>query len=80
MQPQGDPALIAFLPIVFMSIGIGVASHFLAKDKSRNVTLWTVLGLIPLVNFVAVWFFIGASNLRLERKLDELLARFPAKQ
>lgn len=47
--------------------------HLLAKDKGRNVSLWTVLGLIPLVNFICMFFFVGASNLRLEKKLDALL-------
>jgi hypothetical protein len=37
--------------------------------------LWTILGAIPIVNIVCVWFFIGAANLRLERKLDELSRR-----
>jgi hypothetical protein len=62
-----------------MSVGMGVAAYFLAKDKERNTTLWTILGLIPVVNFVAIWFFIGASNLRVERKLDELLSRMPGR-
>ena len=80
MEPRGDAGLLGFLPIIFMSIGLGVAAHFLAKDKERNVVLWTVLGLIPVVNFVALWFFIGASNLRVERKIDDLLSRVPPRQ
>lgn len=79
MEPKGDPGLLGFLPIIFMSIGFGVAAYFLAKDKGRNVALWTILGLIPGVNFVALWLFIGASNLRMERKLDELLSRLQPK-
>jgi hypothetical protein len=35
--------------------------------------LWTVVGLIPGVNFLALSYFIGASNLRMERKLDQVL-------
>ena len=75
MEPTRDPGFLAFLPLIIMSLGIAVASHLLARDKGRNVTLWTILGLIPLLNFAFIWFFIGASNLRVERKLDELLSR-----
>jgi len=69
--------LFSLLPLVLLSLGIGLAAYFLAKDKDRNVVRWTVLGCIPIVNFAAMWFFIGASNLRVERKLDELLQRLP---
>jgi len=47
----------------------------LAKEKGRRVLLWTVLGFIPGVNILVMWFFIGAANLRLEGKIDELLRR-----
>jgi hypothetical protein len=75
MQQEAQFDLWGLLPLVIMSVGIGVAAYFLAKDKERNVVRWTVLGCIPVVNIVAVWFFIGASNLRVERKLDEVLQR-----
>lgn len=26
-----------------------------------------------MVNFMLVWYFVGATNLRLEKKVDELL-------
>lgn len=35
---------------------------------------WAVLGAVPFVNFICVVFFIGAANLRLERKIDKLLS------
>ena len=43
------------------------------KEKGRNVALWTILALIPVVNFACIWFFIGATNLKLERKIDDLI-------
>lgn len=55
-----------------MSLLMAVSAHFLAKEKGRNVTKWTILALIPVVNFACIWFFIGASNLKLERKIDDL--------
>jgi len=78
MQPQNESTLLSLLPLLFMSLFIAIASYLLAKDKGRNSTKWAILGAIPVVNFVCVWYFIGASNLRVERKLDELLARLNA--
>ncbi|WP_156480011.1 hypothetical protein [Collimonas pratensis] len=78
MDNQPASSLLSFLPIILMSFSMGIAAHFLAKDKERNVTKWTILGCIPLVNFVCFWFFVGASNLRLERKVDELIAKLDA--
>lgn len=71
-EPSGN-GLIAFLPLVIISIFIAIPAYLLAKEKGRNVRLWTVLGLIPMVNFVCMWFFVGAANLRLEKKIDALL-------
>jgi hypothetical protein len=74
MEPTpATGGLMAFLPLVIISVLIAIPAHLLAKDKGRNVPLWTVLGLIPLVNYVCMFFFIGASNLRLEKKIDALL-------
>ena len=67
--------LFSFVPMIIMSLAMGLIAHFLAKEKGRNVTLWTILGIIPLVNFFIMWFFVGAANLKLERKLDALVER-----
>ena len=73
MQPTPSSGLLAFLPLLIILVLTAIPAHFLAKDKGRNVALWTVLGLIPLVNYICMFYFIGASNLRLEKKLDALL-------
>lgn len=69
-QPDSLSSLI--LPII-MSLIYGVTIHYLAKEKGRKVTLWTILGFIPVVNFFLLPFFVGAANLRLEAKIDQLL-------
>ena len=74
MQQGSGSALLSLMPLILMSIPIGITARKLAKEKGRNVTLWTVLGFIPLVNYFCIMFFIGAANLRVERKLDELHA------
>jgi hypothetical protein len=57
-----------------LSIIVAINAFLLAKEKGQNVMKWTILGAIPLVNFACMWFFIGATNLRTEKKLDDILA------
>ena len=64
---------LQFIPFTVFSIPLGVIAYLLAKEKGRNVVRWTVLGFVPVVNWVCMPFFIGASNLRLEAKIDQLL-------
>jgi hypothetical protein len=72
---EGLSGFIQFLPFAVLSCGLGLVGFVLAREKGRNVALWTLMGLLPAINFVSVWFFIGAANLRMERKIDELLLR-----
>ena len=69
---QNDPIVSIILPIIVMFI-FSLVAHMLAKEKGRNVLLWTILGFIPVVNIFCMWFFVGAANLRLEEKIDRLL-------
>lgn len=70
---QTNP-LTQFVPLMIVSLVLGFVARALAKDKGRNVLVWTILGFFPIVNFLCAWYFVGASNLRLERKIDALLA------
>ena len=69
---QADP-LLSLLPLLVLSIVLGIVAHMLAKEKGRNVVKWTILGFIPVVNIYCLFFFVGAANLRLEDKIDRLL-------
>lgn len=66
---------LSLLPLLLISLLITLVSYLLAKEKGRNVYLWTLLGAVPLVNLACIWFFVGAANIRLERKLDDLIER-----
>jgi hypothetical protein len=46
---QLDPIVSLILPILVLFI-FAIVSHMLAKEKGRNVVLWTILGFIPVVN------------------------------
>jgi len=60
------------MPLFLIIVPAGL-SYFLAKDKGRNIGLWTALGLIPFLNLVFLLFFLSATNLRLEAKLDRII-------
>ena len=74
MELQPNP-LLGLVPLIIFAIPAAVVANLLAREKGRNVTLWTVLGVIPIVGLFSLWYFVGAANLRIERKLDELLKR-----
>ncbi|WP_109481754.1 hypothetical protein [Paraburkholderia sp. C35] len=71
MQPS---PFISLLPLLLISVILGFVGHFLAKDKGRPVLKWTIVSFIPIINYICMVYLIGCTNLRLERKLDELLA------
>lgn len=66
---------LQFVPLLVLSVTLGVQSVFLAKDKGRNVVLWAIVGFLPIVNIFCIWYLVGASNLRHEQKLDDILSR-----
>ena len=74
-QTSAIEVLISFVPLLCISLVFGFVARALAREKGRDTTLWTVLGFIPLVNMVCMPFFIGAPNLRIEKKLDEIMER-----
>jgi hypothetical protein len=75
MQQSPTEVLISFVPLLIISLTVGFVARALAKEKGRNTALWTILGFIPLVNMVCMPFFIGAPNLRIEKKLDEIIEK-----
>ncbi len=64
-----------FLPIIIISIILMFICNRLAKEKGKNVTLWTILGLIPGINIYSLLYLFGASSTILERKIDKILAQ-----
>lgn len=68
---------ILVLLLMFVPAGL---SYFLAKHKGRNVGLWTVLGLIPFLNLAFLLYFILATNLRQEAKLDRTISNLDAQK
>lgn len=74
MSEAQPNALMQFIPLLTMGFFFGFVVIALAKEKGRKIGLWAVLGFLPLINFYLFWFFVGASNQRVERKIDALLS------
>ena len=69
-----------FLPLVIISIPIMFICGSVAKEKGKNVTLWTILGLIPGINIYSLLYLFGASSTILEGKIDKILAQMKMMQ
>lgn len=65
--------MISLIPYLFVCLTLGIAGYFLAKDKGRPAGRWAVFCLIPGINAACIFFLVGATNLRIERKLDAIL-------
>lgn len=73
MSPAVESMFLTFLPMAVLTLSLGPVAFLLAREKGRNVVLWTILGFIPILNYFFLAFFMGAANLRLESKIDRLL-------
>lgn len=73
MQSTSEATFMSFVPLLILSVVLGVVGHYRAKDKGRPVMRWTILCIIPFVNFYCLAYLIGCTSLRLEAKLDAIL-------
>jgi len=69
-----------FIPLIIISIPIMFICRSLAKEKGKDVTLWTILGLIPGINIYSLLYLFGASSTILEGKIDKILAQMKIMQ
>jgi ABC-type uncharacterized transport system YnjBCD permease subunit len=69
---QPNP-LLSFLPLLIITIPLIFVIRKLAIEKGKDAVLWTVLACIPIINFIILWYIVGATNKRLEEKLDKIL-------
>nr|VFK24892.1 MAG: hypothetical protein BECKMB1821G_GA0114241_101026 [Candidatus Kentron sp. MB]VFK30007.1 MAG: hypothetical protein BECKMB1821I_GA0114274_101310 [Candidatus Kentron sp. MB]VFK75015.1 MAG: hypothetical protein BECKMB1821H_GA0114242_101411 [Candidatus Kentron sp. MB] len=65
--------ILTFLPWIIFTAPIAIVSYLLAKEKGRNIVKWTILGCVPFINVLCLWYFIGAANKNHEEKLDIIL-------
>lgn len=55
MESDTANALVQFLPLGLIMIAFAIGNGFLATRLDRNVPVWVILSLVPIVNF---WFGI----------------------
>jgi preprotein translocase subunit YajC len=71
MHQQNPLASLLFLVVIMIPMVFVV--NKLAKEKGRNVTLWTVIACIPFINFISIAYIVGAPSKRLEEKMDKIM-------
>lgn len=60
-------------PAVFfyaiISIGISIVCFLLAKDKRRNTVIAVITGLVPILNYFALAYYVGITKLDVTEKV-----------
>ena len=46
-----------------ISIGISTVCFLLAKDKRRNTVIAVITGLVPILNYFALAYYVGITKL-----------------
>ncbi|MCP4748725.1 MAG: hypothetical protein GY874_21705 [Desulfobacteraceae bacterium] len=71
--------LFALSPLIVLSIPLIFICRRLAQNKGKDVTKYTLLSCIPLVNIYALLYLIGTPNKKSENKADQLLTNLEEK-
>jgi preprotein translocase subunit YajC len=69
---QPNP-LVSILPLIIIMVPMIFVIRRLAKEKGKDVTLWTILACIPIVNCILLPYIVGTPNKILEAKINEIL-------
>ena len=75
MEPsfnQPSP-ILSLLPMLLIMIPMIFVIRKLAKEKGKDVVLWTVLACIPLVNFIVLPYIVGTPSKIHEDKMDKII-------
>jgi hypothetical protein len=75
MEPsvnQQNP-FASLILLVLIMIPMVFVINKLAREKGKNVTLWTILACIPFLNFISIAYIVGAPSTRLEDKMDKIM-------
>ena len=72
LMQQGNP-LLGFLPIIILMLPLVFLCYKLAKEKGKDTSLYTILGIIPILNYFILLYLIGASDENLNNKIDQMI-------
>ena len=70
MGPQGVDIFASFLPFLIIFVGLAIGNYFIADRMGRNKIVWVVLTLIPIVNFIFMYYVIYAVIIYVLDKLN----------
>jgi len=69
-----------FVSFIVIYIPVVLICYMLAKEKGKDITLWTVLSLIPVINFFVLLYLVGTPNTALDKKVDRILNLLPKEE
>jgi len=69
-----------FVSFIVIYITVVLICYMLAKGKDKDITLWTVLSLIPVMNFFVLLYLVGTPNTALDKKVDRILNLLPKEE
>jgi hypothetical protein len=69
---QPNP-FMTLIPFVLIMVPMIFVINRLAKEKGKNVLLWTLLACIPFVNFIILPYIVGTPSKIQENKIDKII-------
>lgn len=69
---MGTFSIWHWLIIVFIFTSFAIGNYFIADRMERSKTLWVVLTLIPIVNFVFMYYVVFAVAIYILGNLNQL--------
>jgi hypothetical protein len=65
-------AFSGLIPIIILFFGFAIGNYFIAGRMGRNKILWVLLTLIPIVNFVFLYYVMYSVILYILDRLNAL--------
>jgi hypothetical protein len=66
-------AFVSLLPMFIIMIPMIFIIRALAREKGKDVILFTILACIPILNFITLPYIVGTPSKILEDKIDKIL-------
>jgi hypothetical protein len=73
------PLWVSFVPLVIITVPFLVMMLFLARRKGKSLTVYFLLGLIPVANMVAALWLASQTDASVKAELEDLRRRLDAK-
>jgi hypothetical protein len=75
---SGSNPLLQLVPMLVISVIYGAIAISIGRRKVRNLALWTILCIIPFVNFFAVLFLISKTDIKVLNEITNIRPRLEA--